>query len=199
MFVPLTRLGPACARSWAIYWTNNFTGTIGRANRKGTGVNQNFITGAPNLIALTLHGDYIYWTNVGPGGLGNAWIGRARLDGSHVNQNFILAGGPAGVAAEGRYIHWTNDGKFGALGGGQSIGRALLDGTDVDQSFITGADNSNGVAVDANSIYWANAGGGTIGRANSDGSGVRRELHRRPEWPGRVGGPRPAHLLDQLR
>jgi hypothetical protein len=64
MFVPLTRRGAACARSWAIYWTNNFTGTIGRANRNGTGVNPNFITGAPNLIAVTLHGDYIYWTNV---------------------------------------------------------------------------------------------------------------------------------------
>lgn len=86
-------------REYAIYWTNNYTGTIGRANRNGTGINQSFITGAQNLIAVTVHGDYIYWTNVGPGGLGKTPIGRARPDGAHVEQNFITAGGPAGVAA----------------------------------------------------------------------------------------------------
>jgi virginiamycin B lyase len=148
MFVALTRRGSGCASSRAIYWTNNFTGTIGRPNRKGTGINQNFITGAQNLIAVTLHGDYIYWTNVGAGGLGNAPIGRARLDGRDVDQNFITAGGPARVAVEGKHIYWTNDGESGALGGGQSIGRANLDGTDVDQSFITGASGPVGVAVE---------------------------------------------------
>jgi len=41
-------------------------------------VQQNFIvTGSPNLIALTLHREHIYWTGIDSGsGLGNGWIGR---------------------------------------------------------------------------------------------------------------------------
>lgn len=38
-----------------VYWTNNSSGTIGRANLDGTGVNQSFITGAyvvPGSLAL---------------------------------------------------------------------------------------------------------------------------------------------------
>jgi virginiamycin B lyase len=54
--------------------------------------------------------------------------------------------------------------------------RAQLDGAGIDQSFITGANNPNGAAVDAKHIYWANAGGGTIGRANLDGSGVNQSF-----------------------
>jgi virginiamycin B lyase len=166
-----------------LYWTNNFTGTIGRANRKGTGVNQNFITGASNLIAVTLHGDHIYWTNVGPGGLGNAPIGRARIDGNDVDQNFILAGGPAGIAVAGKYIYWSNDGESTALGGGSSIGRANLDGTGVDQSFITGAHYPNGVAADSKHVYWANSGAGAIGRAKLDGSDVNQNFISAPVGP----------------
>ena len=144
---------PASARLTAIYWTNDETGNIGWANIDGTGVNQSFITGAPNLLDLTIYGDHIYWTNVGAGGLGNAWIGRARLDGSHVNQNFILAGGPAGIAVDGEHIYWSNDGESGALGGGNSIGRSRLDGTHIDQTFITGTNLPNGVAVDSKHVF----------------------------------------------
>jgi len=78
-----------------IYWTNKFTGTIGRARLDGTGIDESFITGAENLIAVKVHGDHIYWSNVGPGGLGDGPIGRARLDGTKVEQDWIIAGGPA--------------------------------------------------------------------------------------------------------
>jgi hypothetical protein len=69
-------------------------------------------------------------------------IARAKIDGTDVDQNFITAGGPAGVAVEGKHIYWTNDGETGALGGGQSIGRAKLDATYINQSFIIGASHS---------------------------------------------------------
>jgi phosphotransferase system IIA component len=48
-----------------------------------------------------------------------------------------------------------------------------LDGTAVNKSFIPGGD---GVAVDAQFIYWTNLGipGGAIGRANLDGTGVNQ-------------------------
>ena len=167
----------------AIYWTNNFSETIGRANLDGTGVDQNFITGGSNLVAVTVHGDYLYWTNVGPGGLGNAWIGQSKLDGSQVHQQFILAGGAAGIAADRTYLYWTNDGEAGSLGGGQSVGRAKHDGTGIEESFITGANNPNSVAVNDTHIYWANAGGGTIGRANLDGTGVNENFITGVEGP----------------
>ena len=136
-----------------IYWPNNFTGTIGRAKLDGTDVDQNFITGASNLVSIALHRDRIYWGNAGAGGLGNAPIGRARLDGTDVEQNWLMTGGAAGVAVHGDHIYWSNDGGPGALGGGQSIGQARLDGTEVDQSFITGASLPNGVAVNRRHIY----------------------------------------------
>jgi virginiamycin B lyase len=159
-----------------IYWTNNFTGTIGRAQLDGTGIDESFIIGAQNLIAVAVHGDHIYWTNVGPGGLGNGPIGRARLDGTKVEQDWIIAGGPAGVVVEGEHIYWTNDGEAGALGGGQSVGRARLDGTHVEQSFITGASNPNGIAANRTHVYWANAGSGTVGRAKLDGTEVNQSF-----------------------
>ena len=159
-----------------IYWTNNFTGTIGRAQLDGKGIDESFITGAQNLIAVTVHGDHIYWTNVGPAGLGNGPIGRARLDGTQVEQDWIIAGGPAGVVVEGEHIYWTNDGGAGALGGGQSVGRARLDGTQIEQSFITGASNPNGIAASRTHVYWANAGTGTVGRARLDGSEVNQSF-----------------------
>ncbi len=159
-----------------IYWTNNFTGTIGRAQLDGTGIDESFITGAQNLIAVTVHGDHIYWTNVGAGGLGNGPIGRARLDGTKVEQDWLMAGGPAGVVVEGEHIYWTNDGEAGALGGGQSVGRARLDGTQVEQSFITGASNPNGIAASRTHVYWANAGSGTVGPAKLDGTEVNQSF-----------------------
>src|SRR5262249_58093642 len=39
---------PATAGPAQIYWANNGTGTIGRANLDGTGANQSFITGRPD-------------------------------------------------------------------------------------------------------------------------------------------------------
>jgi virginiamycin B lyase len=115
---------PCCALT-AIYWTNNLTGPIGRANLNGTAINQNFITGAQNLIAVTLHGDYIYRTNVGSGGLGNAPIGCARLDeGMLIRTSSSLAAQPE-VAVEGKQTYWTNEKIVGlaavrAKGGSQN-------------------------------------------------------------------------------
>ena len=54
------------------------------------------------------------------------------------------------------------------------------------------------MAVDGQHIYWANYGGGTIGRANLDGTGVNQSFITGANAPVRGGGRRPAHLLDQL-
>ena len=67
-----------------IFWANLNTGTIGRANLDGSGVNQNFITGASGPVGVVADASHIYWANFGAG-----TIGRANLDGSGVNQSFI--------------------------------------------------------------------------------------------------------------
>lgn len=142
-----------------LVWANNSSGTIGRANIDGTGVNQSLIAGASSPALPAVDGSYIYWANQSTGD-----IGRARLDGSGVQQNFITGGSnPIGVAVDGNHIYWANNWSG-------SIGRANLNGTGIDQSFITGADYPIGVAVDASHVYWTNNGSATIGRANIDGS-----------------------------
>ena len=75
------------------------TNTIGRANLDGTGVNQNFITGAP-AGTRDLRGRGRRQQRL-LGQLGHPAIGRANLDGTGVNQNFITgASYPNGVAID---------------------------------------------------------------------------------------------------
>ena len=86
-----------------LYWTNQKTGTIGRANLDGTGVNQNFITGAPGPNDVVVDSVYIYWTNYEwPSSLtSGTTIGRVNLDGTQPNENFIAgAAAPAGLAIQ---------------------------------------------------------------------------------------------------
>src|SRR5439155_1244390 len=73
-----------------VYWTEEATGTIGRANLDGTGANQSFITGATSPFGVAVDAGHVYWTNFNTG-----TIGRADLDGTGVNQSFITgASGP---------------------------------------------------------------------------------------------------------
>ena len=123
-----------------VYWAGGGNGTIGRANRDGTGVNESFITGANGPQAVAVDGNYIYWVNYV-----DDTIGRARLDGSGAQQNFITltsGSGPQGIAVDANYIYWGN---FNT----NFIGRAKLDGTGADQQFINiGSSFAVGVAVD---------------------------------------------------
>ena len=63
-----------------VYWANNASGTIGRANLDGSNPNQSFITGANAPIGVAVDGAHVYWTNF-PQSAGTG-IGRANLDGS---------------------------------------------------------------------------------------------------------------------
>lgn len=68
-----------------IYWTNQFTFTIGRANIDGTNVNNSFISTGQVPFGLAVDDSYIYWSNAGT----DNTIGRANLDGTGVNNTFI--------------------------------------------------------------------------------------------------------------
>jgi hypothetical protein len=149
-----------------IYWANVSSASIGRAKLDASGVDQNFITASSSgLDGVAVDGSHVYWT----GGLEN--IGRANLDGSEINES-LVAGPPGyGIAVDSGHIYWA----AGCSGecSGNSIMRANLDGSDV-VTLVKGLSSPAGVAVDATHIYWSES--HSIGRANLDGSGVKRKL-----------------------
>ncbi|MBO0747185.1 MAG: hypothetical protein J2O47_02475, partial [Acidimicrobiaceae bacterium] len=84
---------------------------------------------------------------------------------------------PRWLAVDGFHIYWTDPGD-GGFGNG-TIGRADLNGTNPNPACITGANNPQGIAVNAANVYWANDSGGgasSIGRAALDCSGVAQSF-----------------------
>lgn len=156
--VPLVLAAPAHA---FVYWADEKSNTIGRANNDGTLVTDSFIhTGAiPDAVAVD--STHIYWANRQDG-----TIGRASIDGSAVDNSFITEiGTPSGVAVNGSFIYWSSL-------SGNEIGRAKLNGTGKKLNFVPGVEIPCGVALDAGHVYWtsATAVNQKIGRAGLDGS-----------------------------
>jgi hypothetical protein len=136
-----------------VYWTNQATGTIGRANNDGTAVDQAFITGASSPTAVVVKGKYIYWANAG-----GATIGRARVDGTEVDQGFITgAKGPIhGLDASSDSIFWVAD----TTTNNGYIWQADIDGTNARILYedTTGWDGCQGLAVYGDYIYFTSHG-----------------------------------------
>jgi hypothetical protein len=153
----------------SLFWST-IPGPIGRANLDGSGVNKKFITAAVEPCGLAVDSGHLYWAD---DALAEAKIGRSSLDGTFVQSEYAKIGAafPCGVAVNSANIYWSDTGFFG---GGTRIGRVdLATGKSVDPSFIAGASTPCGIALDTSShLYWANAETNTIGRANTDGTGV---------------------------
>jgi virginiamycin B lyase len=100
----------------------------------------------------------VYWDETGS-------LGAASLDGSHPNPKYLLfrgAGGPTcDVAVTATHLYWCE--WFG-------IWRVNLEGPAVPTRVVSGLDNPSRIAVGDSHLYWANRGGGSIGRAALDGS-----------------------------
>src|SRR5262249_48553740 len=140
---------------------------IVRANLDGSAAETQFIP-AFAYTQIELAGSYIYFAGHPIGGF--QAIGRATLDGTGVQPQVIdTRHGPPGGAGDSEQGWWY---------GGGEIHRALLDGTGIQRHFINTVDDPCAIAVDGQHVYWAYGGGGPagIGRANLDGTDVRRSF-----------------------
>jgi hypothetical protein len=157
----------------SVFWSSNLINKVGRANLDGSSPNPTFVA-AENPCGVAVDSGHVYWVNAtGPPSL----IGRASLNGSSPVNNFVTIPGtsfPCGVAVDSANIYWSDLGFFG---GGTSIGRASAsNGLGADASIIGEAAAPCGIAVFGSRLYWANSQTSTIGRANSDTTGVDQKF-----------------------
>jgi hypothetical protein len=148
-------------------------------------------------LGVAVDGTHLYWVNPA-----TQAIDRSDLNGTNKEPAFVVPGPiecevkgkpgtfeelestPRYLAVQGKYLYWTNTGcsdKFGPLRHTGTIGRADISGataTDIDPAFIEGASDPQGIAVNSDHIYWANAGGAApgIGWATLEGEEVDQEL-----------------------
>jgi len=94
-----------------------------------------------------------------------------------------------GASVDGRTAFFTsaaaltNDANTGPDSPPAAIGRAAVDGGSVEANFISTP--ATGVAVEGTHLYWANAGQGSISRADLDGTGVEEDFIaglNHPRW-----------------
>ena len=57
-----------------VYWANNGSTTIGRANLDGTGASQAFVGGAINPCGVAVDAAHLYWATGGGGTIGRASV-----------------------------------------------------------------------------------------------------------------------------
>lgn len=152
-----------------IYWANEGTSTIGKAEGDGTSPNNSFISGAD--VATTAHAvavdaTYVYWAHDGVAGdapAGN--VGRAPLANPAAPQaTFITTtDSPKGLTLDQAGISWTQ-----APGGTGAIGRATLGGFLISQSHVPNIGASPcGLTTDFDKFFWALGGSpGSIMKAH---------------------------------
>ena len=141
-----------------LYWGDNQTNTISRANPDGSNI-ETLISGvAPWDLALDIEGGKIYWVSLtGP-------IGRANLDGSGAETLIDRNGEGIGLDVAAGKLYWAGEG---------GIHRANLDGSEI-EDLVTGLSKPDSMALDLvnRQIYWTDSSDGTIQRASLDGSNV---------------------------
>jgi virginiamycin B lyase len=153
-----------------VYWTSFGSAAVGVANLDGSSPNPSLVTGVTTPCGVALDSGHVYWVH---DDLSDSSIGRAALNGTSPDPAFVSLSGafPCGVAVTTGSIFWADSGLFG---GGSTIGRAnTSNGMGVDTSFIGNQSAPVGVTVFGSQLYWANDGNSTIGRANTDSTGVQ--------------------------
>ncbi|HWA54341.1 MAG TPA: hypothetical protein VG816_09240, partial [Solirubrobacterales bacterium] len=169
---------------------------IEEGNTSGAIENSKFVA-LQRALGVAVDGSHLYWVNPT-----TEAIDRSELDGKKVEKEFIVPGStecevegsdppefeevestPRYLAVQGKYLYWTNTGcsdKFGPIRHTGTIGRADIGVSPpvVDPAFIENASDPQGIAVNSEHIYWANAGGAApgIGWATLEGGEVDQEL-----------------------
>jgi len=165
-------LGTTATGGGKLYWGDDQTGKIQRANLDGSGVEDLVAggTGIPWGIALDLHSGKMYWTDVE-----NREIHRANLDGSNI-EDIVTTGDysstPSGLALDlsAGKMYWTDTGL-------DKIWRANLDGSATEELVTSGIPAATAIALDLNAgkMYWVDSGlrrEGMIQRSSLDGSNI---------------------------
>jgi hypothetical protein len=170
--------GTLAVDSSHIYWINASLATIMEANLDGTGVTT-LITGQVGARRLAVGSSHIYWTTCCV--LSEGTIMQANLDGTGVTPFKTTQYFLSGVAADSSHIYWAFSSTSLTA---EFIVKANLDGTG--ESLVTTTQGGfTDLAVDSSYIYWASDGGGTIMRANLDGTGVTT-LEPGQDFPGEL-------------
>lgn len=159
----------------SIFWSSLSGGTIGKAKIDGTSKNPNLVSGLFLPCGVAVDSGHVYWVDSAGS---PSYIGRAGLDGSTPNYSFVTIPGtsvPCGMAVDAASIFWTEPGFLGP--NGTKIGRANKStGTGADSSYIGNVSAPCGITVFGSQLYWANAATSTIGRANTDATGVNQSF-----------------------
>jgi hypothetical protein len=150
-------------------------------------------------VGVAVNSEYIYWADPAAG-----TIERAKLADPGNPESFITPGPvkcevedseppefeeveskPRYVTVDANHIYWTNTGCLDSLerprDEGGTIGRADINGTEasIEPEFITGASDPQGIAVNAENIYWANKEAPkAIGRATIEGKEVTQKFYK---------------------
>ena len=158
-FIPTQRALGVAADSEHLYWVDPFRESIGRSDLSGEHQEPEFVV--PTPIKCEVKGK----------------------PGSFEDVESI----PRYVAVDAGHIYWTNTGCLNEesepIEGTGTIGRSDLNGTpaSIEPEFIKGASNPQGIAVNSEHIYWANAGKfantRTIGQAPIGGGPSDPEFH----------------------
>ena len=165
---------PPAASADTLYWANNPTQSIARANTDGTGVDIDFVSGAgigPRRVAV--NESHVYWVQSSCCGA----IGRANIDGSDP-EPFFLSSISADetirdLAVNESDIFWTAS---------DSLVRFVPIGSN-DYDFIPGNGfSSHGIAVNDSHIYWAGE-PQSIARADLDGSNPNNAFITDADFP----------------
>lgn len=170
---------------------------------------EGFIAAHAVGLATSPDGEYLYWADPIRGTIGRAKLNADGTHGSVENEFIVpgetkaethpelepgvirsAPSAPRYVAVDDEYVYWTNRGPLGeeernlgtarAVEKGGTVGRARIDKTlPPEPEFIKGTSNPQGIAVNNEHIYWANAGesGRSIARASIAGSGVEQDFY----------------------
>jgi hypothetical protein len=147
----LAALAAATPASAQIWWANEGSDSIGRAELDGSAADGDAIADPgildPNGVAID--GEFAYVSHASDADTEGA-IGRVPLTGGAAQPEFVVvpSGTPGGVAIDTGFIYWTRP----------TIGRAGLDGAPVTPAFINAANSGPagcGIASDGDEIIWA--------------------------------------------